>query len=258
MTRTTHPGHAHQRRFRVDGALVSVLIPSTIRVGVISSNWLQVVVYVVMAVFSTPLLAEHPHEPIPDQLGWTRGEARPGEGEQCLVCDQRVFGKDVVEVRYQGRTFFVAAGEMFELFIQDPEQYFRKLRARSALFDERGVGQSSMGWGWLGFGLYILLGLVIGAVCAYQAVRKGLAPVPWFFAGLVGNGAVLAVLLNAADADRARAPAGIPKGLRKVPLTYTPVPCEACGRENHPSAHTCSGCGASLEPSVEPETARAL
>ena len=195
------------------------------------------------------IVAEPPGMSVLDQRG--------GQGEQCLVCDQRVFGKDVVEVRYQGRIFHVAAGEMFQLFINDPELYFRKLRARSALFDERSVGRSSMNWGWLGFGLYVLLGLVVGAVCGYQAVKKGLSPVPWFFAGLVGNGAVLAVLLNSADQRDARAPAGIPSGLRKVPVTYTPMVCNACGANNHPSARLCSGCGADLEPSVEPETARA-
>ncbi len=185
---------------------------------------------------------------------WAVLDQFSGQGEQCLVCDKQVFGKDVVEIRYRGRVFHVVAGEMFEIFGQDPERYFRKLQARSALFDESAVAptQKQMSVAWLGIGLYVLLGLIIGAACSYLAVAKGLPPAPWFFAGLVGNGAVLAALLNAKSRHDNAAPAGIPPGLKKVPTTHTPVICYACGTENHPSAVLC-GCGVKLEPTARSE-----
>lgn len=188
--------------------------------------------------------------------GWVQLDQRIGQGEQCLVCDHRIFDKGVIEIRYQGRTFFVASGEMLRKFAADPDYYFSKIQSRAALFDENSVGRGQMSLGWLGFGLYVLLGLVIGAACAYVAVTKGLSPVAWFFAGLFGNGAVLAVLLNTSPNKDGQAPTGIPAGLRKVPTTYGPATCDACGVSNHPSASACSQCGAALQPAVEPETAR--
>lgn len=200
-----------------------------------------------------PSAATQPHASTPLQVL----DQRTGQGEQCLVCDKQIFDVEVVEVRHQGRVFHVAAGEMFRLFAEDPETYFRKLQARSALFDELAVRPKQISVAWLGFGLYVLLGLVSGAVCAYVAITKGLAPVSWFFAGIVGNGVVLAVLMNAQSRCDQNAPAGIPPGLAKVPTTYKPQPCHHCDGQNHPSATRCGSCGASITATVESEVVRA-
>jgi hypothetical protein len=106
------------------------------------------------------------------------------------------------------------------------------------------------------FGLYVVTGLVAGAACAYLAVGRGLAPIPWFFAGLLANVIPLIVILTRHGADLSRFPAGIPRGLSKVPTTLSPRFCPPCGAENHPAARRCLECGAPLEPTVEPETAR--
>jgi len=196
-------------------------------------------------------LAESSAETEPS--GWVILDQREGQGEQCLVCGQRMFGPDVVEVRYKGRIFHVAAGEMLGLFEQDPDRYFHKLQARAVLFDESSIDSGQMSFAWLGFGLYVLGGLIAGAACAYVAVAKGLRPAVWFFVGLLGNGLALAGVCCAKSRQDGTAPGGIPPGLAKVPTTRTPRRCEACGSENHPSAALCSGCGGKLVPMVESE-----
>ena len=191
------------------------------------------------------------------EADWTVLDQRQGRGEQCLVCGKQMFGTDVVEVRLKGRTFHVAAGMMLERFEQDPKQYFRKLQARSALFDESSIPPKQMSLFWLGLGSYVLTGLICGAACAYLAVAKGLPVVQWFAAGLIGNVIVLAAVRGAKTRRDPSAPAGIPPGLAKVPTTRSPKPCGACGHENHPSAAACSGCGIKLDPTVRSEVALA-
>jgi len=179
-------------------------------------------------------------------------DRRPGEGERCIVCRQLIHGDEIVEIRYKGRSFFVAA-MMLEDLHSDPDLYFQELQARSALFDERSMEGRAMSQGWLYFGLYVLIGLVFSALCGYLAVSHGLAPVPWFFAGLLGNVAALIVLLAT---PRGAGAADVPAGFAKVPTTHHPLPCPRCGAPNHPAAAACSGCGAGLAPAVEPETVR--
>lgn len=193
--------------------------------------------------------AQPTQEPAPERVVL---DTRPGEGERCIVCKQQVYGADVVEVRYQGRRFFVKAA-MLEDFDAEPLRYFEELQARSGLFDERAVGGGKVSWGWLAFGAYVVVGLVFAALCGYLAIGRGHLPLTWFFAGLAGNVAALFVLLKT---PRGRLEAVMPPGLTKVPITRAPVPCPGCGATNHPSAAECGGCGAELEPAFEPETAR--
>ena len=137
---------------------------------------------VVVAVALSPASSSELHQP-----QWEVLEQRPGQGEQCLVCRKRVYDQDVVEIRYQGRTFHVGLPFLGD-FENDPEHYFARLQARSALFDESAlVGRRSMAFGWLWLGVYVLAGLVCSALCGYIAVGKALTPLPWFFAGLAGN-----------------------------------------------------------------------
>ena len=202
---------------------------------------------------TTPLIADQGGErdpAAPVELG-----RKAGEGEQCIVCGQAIDGLEVVEVRYKGRSFFVAA-KMLDELKGDPDAYFEKLQARSALFDERAMEGRRTSSGWLYFGAYVLLGLVFAALCGYLAVSRSLAPIPWFFAGLAGNVAALAVLLATPRGDPSALPAGVPAGLAKVPATRRPLPCPSCGVTNHPTAPACSACGAALAPALEPETAR--
>ena len=190
----------------------------------------------------------------PAEDGWEILDERPADGEQCLVCRQLIYQGDIVEVRYKGRTFHVAA-KMIEDFKADPDRYFRSMQAHGGLFDESAFETPDMDLGWLGFGVYILVGLVFGAICSYAALNRGLSGTTWFAAGLIGNvlawGAFYLTQRGVARRDdRSR-------GLSKIPATRLPVDCPACGESNHPSASACGGCGEPLEPSIEPETARA-
>jgi hypothetical protein len=193
--------------------------------------------------------------PVAADADWQKLDQRPAHGEQCIVCRQPVYEGDIVELRYKGRSFYVAAGMLGD-FEAAPEEYFATLEARAALFDERAVVERSMSRGWLYLGLYVLAGLLCGALAAYLAVSRGLPGLPWFFAGLVGNVVgVLAVLVQRARVSPQLA-TGVPRGFAKVPTTRSPVACPHCGQATHPAGRRCSHCGAELTPVVEAETAR--
>lgn len=192
----------------------------------------------------------------PSRTQWEVLDQRPGVGEQCLVCGERIYGEDVVEIRYQGRTFHVAQPFLGD-FEEDPARYFAKLQARSALFDEESLaGARPMALGWFWLGVYVLAGVICAAMCGYVAVCRALSPLPWFFAGLVGNVAGVALVMFVPRGDESALPAGIPRGLCKVPTTRTPKACPSCRATNHPCAETCGNCGSPLTPSAVAETRR--
>lgn len=206
-----------------------------------------------------PLLAQAPP---PDPAGldragaagaeWVEVGRKTGDGEQCLVCRLAIDGDEAVAIRYKGRTFHVKAS-MVDMFAEDPDRYFETLQARGALFDERAMEGRSVSPGWLIFGGYVLLGLICAALCGALAIGRGLEPLPWFFAGLVGNVAAVFVLLL----GRRRGDAAAPEAWTKVRTTHAPGRCPACGAENHPSADACSGCDVRLEPTLQSEAVRA-
>lgn len=188
-------------------------------------------------------------------------DRRPGRGEQCLVCGQPIHGTEVFEVRARGRRFYVADKMMPELE-SDPDRYLSRIEAHAGLFDERAVvplpaqpGSAQGGWLWLG--TYILAGLLCGAFAAYVAVSRSQPALPWFFAGLAVNLLALVALAFSRRGDASTLPAGVPRGLAKVPITRAPRPCPHCGASVHPAARSCGSCGAELEPLVEAETERA-
>ena len=190
-----------------------------------------------------------------DPRSWELLDQRPADGEQCIVCRVAVHEGDIVEVRYKGRTFFVAA-KMLAEFEAHPEAYFHDLQAHGGLFDEGAMESPPIETGWLWLGLYILVGLVAGAACSYVALNRGLPAWRWFFAGLLVNVVALAAVLTRRGGADAPA-AGLAPGLAKIPSTHAPVSCGECGADNHPAAPACSDCGHALRPTIEPETARA-
>ena len=184
--------------------------------------------------------------------GWEILARHPGDGEQCLVCKQPIEGEPAVEIRYKGRVFHVKES-MMDDFRADPEAYFRSMQARSGLFDEAAMPERPMRTGWLAFGVYLVIGLLFGAICGSVAMGRSRPALPWFFAGLAGNVIALGVLLLTTSAEEGGA---APVGLRKVPRTRAPRPCPHCGATNHPSARACSSCGGALEPKAPAETER--
>lgn len=186
---------------------------------------------------------------------WRIIGTKPGNGEMCLVCDKPILNTNAWIIRYRGRTVYINQN-MWSEWERDADRYFRKVQARAALFDEQSLGPRALHGAWLGVGVYVLIGLVLGGQCAYTALAGGRSAIGWFFAGFVGNVVALAILMTRPPMDTSALPQGVPPGLVKVPVTHAPRRCGACGQSNHPAAVTCSVCGNHLNPVVEAETMR--
>ncbi len=115
------------------------------------------------------------------------------------------------------------------------------------------AGMSSV-WFWAG--LYVVAGLVFGALSAHRACQTGNRALAWFGVGFVFTLPGYLCLLTRPK-QKMDAPAGVPRGLQKVPATHQPVPCPGCGATNHPAATLCIGCGGKLTPRFVSEAQRA-
>lgn len=180
---------------------------------------------------------------------------RAGGGPACLVCGGPT-GDTGLSLRHRGRQVVLHEGDCAAAWEQAPERHFAALQPRAALFDEPARQPRRLSSGWLWLGVAALAGIVCGSACAYVAIGKGRSPHRWFFAGLLGNLAALALLASRRAAGRGQLPQGVPAGLRKVPVTHAPARCPGCGAGLHPSASTCPRCGTGRRPGVVPETAR--
>jgi hypothetical protein len=176
-------------------------------------------------------------------------------GEYCTVCGSPLTEDDVALI-VKGRRFPVDKS-MVDVFLKNPQAYFRTKQIRGALFQEElqaaGATQSALTGGWFLFGLYILTGLVCAGLSGYIAVSKGLPAIPHFFAGFFLS--VFGLLYVLTQSSHVK-PGTVPRGLVKVPVTHAPVPCPACGNTNHPAAVRCAACGAVLAPKLQSDMAR--
>ena len=178
----------------------------------------------------------------------------PHAGETCIVCDKAVGATDrVYEV--EGQRAPVHVGACDDAFRRAPAHFLACLKPRGAFLGAEPNPGPNISWGWFAFGIYVCLGLVFGAFCAYRAVNHALKPWPWFLAGFFLNLFGFLALLTRPAGDSSMA--GLPPGLVKVPATYSPRPCPRCGKMNHPSAASCAGCGYKIEPLVTSEVSRA-
>ena len=178
---------------------------------------------------------------------------KPRAGETCIVCDKAIGAKDrVYEV--EGQRVPVHRGVCEAAFAAYPERFLARLKPRGAFLGAEPNLTPHIWWGWFAFGIYVLLGLVFGALCASRAVNHALRPWPWFLAGFFLNlfGFLALVTRPAGDSSMA----GLPRGLVKVPTTSSPRACPRCGSMNHPSATSCIGCGNKIEPLVISEVIR--
>jgi len=115
------------------------------------------------------------------------------------------------------------------------------------------AGISSM-WFWAG--LYVVAGLVFGALAAHRALQTGNRALTWFGVGFVFTLPGYLYLLTRPK-QKMDAPAGVPPGLRRIAATSSPEPCPGCGAMNHPAAAQCIGCGGKLTPRFVSEAQRA-
>lgn len=172
------------------------------------------------------------------------------EHDRCLVCDGELQEGGGLAFLYKGRRITLDTLHL-ETFLQNPSAYFSELQPRGALFQESGGGH--IGVGWLGLGLWMVLGLIGAAACTGLALRKGLPPMRWFAAGLVANLLAVLLLLTRSAAQSVT----LPPRLAKIPMTPTPYLCARCGGQNHPTATRCVDCGADIEPTSDSEVERA-
>ena len=183
---------------------------------------------------------------------------RPKLGDYCTVGNVPLDTLQDVALIVRGRRVPLHR-TMVDSFMRTQEKYFSQQQPKGALFQEelsaaKGAALAGVTSGWFLFGLYVLVALVFAGVSGYTAVSKGLPPIPNFFIGFFLSAlGYLYVLTRPAVAKKGE----IPGGLVKVPLTHAPVPCAACGYNNHPSAKQCVGCGGKLEPMLQSEVARA-
>ena len=183
---------------------------------------------------------------------------RPKLGDYCTVGNVPLDTLQDVALIVRGRRVPLHR-TMVDSFMRTQEKYFSQQQPKGALFQEelsaaKGAALAGVTSGWFLFGLYVLVALIFAGVSGYTAVSKGLPPIPNFFIGFFLSAlGYLYVLTRPAVAKKGE----IPGGLVKVPLTHAPVPCAACGYQNHPSAKQCVGCGGKLEPMMQSEVARA-
>jgi len=177
----------------------------------------------------------------------------PREGDICAECYHAVDKKDVV-YQVEGQRIALHkqevradfAGQLLSLLAQaQPHGAFLSAAQRA------GVSPA-----WFFIGLYVLAGLLFGALAAHRALGRGYPPLEWFLLALVFTLPGYLYLLTR-PAREVFAPAGVPAGVGRIASTYEPQTCMACGAENHPSAHGCSRCGATLAPKMKSEVERA-
>ncbi len=216
-----------------------------------------------VAFLSVPVASQAPARPpaaetqppetvrLRDHSTATRVPYKPGD--ICLACNNPVHEHDPV---------YLVNGQRIPIHQQEvSDDLPAQLQALLGLIQPRGAfigaqqAQRALSSAWFWSGLYILIGLVFGAICAHRALQTGYGALRWFLAGLAFNLVAFAVL-RMKPGREVLAPAGIPPGLGKIAATYSPESCVKCGTLNHPSASACSGCGAKLEPKLSSEVAR--
>jgi hypothetical protein len=194
----------------------------------------------------------------PDRLivnGKVLGYQVPSRPDEiCVVC-RRPIGESGVVYLVQGQRVAVHVSDCYAKFRENPLTYLAALQPHGAFLGAGGEGQD-LSWVWFLAGLYVLAGLVFGALCAHRALQAGRSAPAWFGAGLALN-VIAYVWLLTRPRLATGSPGGVPEGLGKMPATFAPQPCPSCGRMNHPAASQCADCGATLQPAVSSEVGKA-
>jgi hypothetical protein len=170
------------------------------------------------------------------------------KGDRCIVCNTPLQANDKVYLIEGQRVGVMKAME--PEFLSNPWAYIQRLKPGGGLFGGEAAPRGAVSDVWMYLGIYVLLGLVFGALSAHRALDAGQRVVPWFFAGLFLNlFAYLALLVRGTTQESASRYGGVVK----IPTTVEPVLCSACDALNHPSATKCSKCGEQLQPLMNSE-----
>jgi hypothetical protein len=154
---------------------------------------------------------------------------------------------------WQGRRYYMESEACLEMFMADPETYAKRIEPRAALYSAPRIDRPTYSPWVLFISLFVVAGLLSGAVTSYVAVQKGLSGLNWFVLGFALN--VIAVVI--VFFCRGREMLFRAEGLCKAPQTHEPLVCPHCGSSNHPAASRCSRCGTAMDPKVQSEVVRA-
>ena len=177
----------------------------------------------------------------------------PPQDATCLMCG-RVHAESDFVVFYKGKGFPLCSDDCRDHWLDAErtgtlDEITKSIEPRAALFQSDSMRNPPLHTALMIIGLYVLSGLLLGGIASYLAVQKGYHGRRAFFLslGLSVVGFAIA-FLQPRQASLFRS-----EGLRKVPLTHSETRCPECGAANHPSAESCSSCGAPLVPTADSE-----
>lgn len=199
----------------------------------------------------------NPSTPVPKELtSHGQVERVPSKpGDICVVCDKPLQPRDMV-YEVNGQPVRVHVGACDAELRAHPRKWLARLKPWGSAFLGAEFEQAGLTNAWLYAGLYVLLGLIFGAIGAHCSLHAGHNTVAGFGLGFFFNIFGCLFLLTRPKRE-VLAPAGVPSGLRKIAATYAPEPCPNCGTTNHPAATQCLACGAPLTPRVTSEVEKA-
>ncbi|MHC4428417.1 MAG: hypothetical protein ACYS0D_07410 [Planctomycetota bacterium] len=92
---------------------------------------------------------------------------------RCLVCGETLTGTGDTVIRHRGREVAICArAPCLPAWTANAEQFFRRVQARSALFDEEAMADRQVSAVWIVVGLSMLLATLVGAVWGYLAIGR--------------------------------------------------------------------------------------
>ncbi len=107
-------------------------------------------------------------------------------GTICLVCKKPVTAEDV-SIVFRGRRIALHTNTCLAVWNAARDSFMQALSPPEAFAGIDPTVAPSLSSGRFVFGIYVMLGLFFGGLCAYVAASRGHAPIPWFAAGLTAN-----------------------------------------------------------------------
>ncbi len=161
--------------------------------------------------------------------------------DRCILSNKPLNPLEDVVLEIKG-VRFPFKKDALPMFLTNPDKYVGKFLPRSALVHDEMEDYKALPLILFYIGIYVLLGLIFGALTSKKAISKGKSAFYWFFMGFVTNilGYILISLYRSVPVGE------FPHGLHKIPVTTQPKICPQCRSENHPSKDICYECGARL------------
>ncbi len=189
---------------------------------------------------ATPGISKKKSPPLDSFIKMKLSLVQVKEGDVCIVSGQYLGPGDVV-IEHKNNRFPLKKGAV-PIFLENPGKYLSKKQPKGALFPVETHESKPLSKVWLILGIYILVGLVFGALTVQKALAKRYRPGLWFFMGLLFNVLAYIVILSKGEASLSEQEEVSTELFRST----QPVLCPECGIENHPSAQSCTECQSPL------------